>query len=96
MLAAASAAYQLKETCVRQMAAELQSLHEDDMKQHLLSLPAPQHNRQRGTAQQQHQERLEQVLAEYKELKERRDSDDPGNVLYVVVRNRKKGAMHMS
>jgi hypothetical protein len=77
MLAAASAADQLKEACVRQMAAELQSVQKDAMKQHLLSLAAPQ---QWGQPEQQHQERLEQALAEYKQLKEGWDPDDPGTL----------------
>jgi hypothetical protein len=77
ILAAASAAYQLKEACVRQMAAGIQSaVKEDAMKQHLLSLTNLQHHNQ------QEEERLEQALAQYKQLKEGHNSDDPGNVLH--------------
>jgi hypothetical protein len=74
-----TAADQLKEVCVRYMAAELHSIREDDVKQHLLSLAAPQEQ------QEELELKLEKALAEYKELKEVQDSDDPGNSTYVQV-----------
>jgi hypothetical protein len=79
MFAAASFADQLKEACVRQMAAEIQSVKEDAMIRHLLSLAAPQQHRELGQAeQQQQQEQLEQALAEYRQVKEGCGADDPG------------------
>jgi hypothetical protein len=58
------------------MAAKLQLVKEDAMKQQLLALAAPQQHRHQ--AQQQQQERLEQALAEYKELKKGQDPEDSG------------------
>jgi hypothetical protein len=82
MFAASTAAIQLKETCVRQMSEGLQYVRDVAGKQYLLSLASQKQHKQRGKAkQQQHQERLEQALAEYKQLKESGcDPDDPGNV----------------
>jgi hypothetical protein len=79
------AADQLKEACIRQMAAEIRSVTSHARKQHLLLLPVPQQSKQRGKAkqQQQHQERLEQALAEYKQVKQGCDAGDPGNLLSV-------------
>jgi hypothetical protein len=68
------------------MAAELQIVKADAMKQHLLSLAAPQQGKQGGLAEQQQRELrelLEQALAEYKQVKEGYDSDDPGDLLCV-------------
>jgi hypothetical protein len=81
--ATAPAADQLKECCVRLMAAGIQSVKEDATKQHLLSLASPHQQRQKGQAEHrwQQQERLEQAFAEYMQLKESGcDPDDPGNV----------------
>jgi hypothetical protein len=72
MLAAATAADQLKQACVWQMATEIYMLSYNDIKQQLLSLIAPE-------------QQLEQVWASYKELKAAWDSEDPGRSTSVTA-----------
>jgi hypothetical protein len=82
--AAVTTADQVKEACVRLMAAEIRAVKRDATKEHLSSLAAQQQHKQRGKMeQQQHQERLEQALAEYKQLKKGHKSGNPGTGVCV-------------